>query len=220
MGRLATRMSVLAWIVSLAIGAFILGFLIFAESIDDETPVADRESADGIVVLTGGKSRIAQGLILLAQGKGKRLLITGVYPSTKRRTLKKITPRHKTLFECCIDIDHGAQDTIGNAQAVRDWARARNFKSVIVVTSSYHMLRSLVELRRALPGLKLVAHPVAPKNFRIDAWWAYPGTMRLLLSEYLKLIPAVARFCVSELGRRIAAASAMGYVAESARPRG
>ena len=201
--RVAKRIKMLSWAIGSAIGIFVLGFALFVHSIDGKNANSIAEPADGIVALTGGELRIAQALKLLAQGKGRRLLITGVHPATNRRVLKEIAPKHGPLFECCIDIDHGARNTIGNAKAARDWATAKDFRSVIVVTSSYHMPRSLVELRRALPGLKLVPHPVTPRNFRIDAWWAYPGTMRLLFSEYLKLIPAVARFCVSELGRRM-----------------
>ena len=201
--RVAKRLKILSWAVGTAIGIFVLGFVLFVRSIDGKNANSIAEPADGIVALTGGELRIAQALKLLAQGKGRRLLITGVHPATNRRVLKEIAPKHGPLFECCIDIDHGARNTIGNAKAARDWATAKDFRSVIVVTSSYHMPRSLVELRRALPGLKLVPHPVTPRNFRIDAWWAYPGTMRLLFSEYLKLIPAMARFCFSELGRRM-----------------
>ena len=199
----------LGWAIGSAAGIFVLGFVLFVYSIDGETSMAITEPADGIVALTGGESRISQALILLSQGKGRRLLITGVYPATNRRILKKIAPNHGLLFECCIDIDHAALNTIGNANAVREWAAANDFRSVIVVTSSYHMPRSLVELRRALPSFKLVAYPVTPKIFRSDGWWAHPGIIRLLLSEYLKLIPAVARLGVAELGRRIRGTTVM-----------
>ncbi|MGI9388068.1 MAG: YdcF family protein [Methyloligellaceae bacterium] len=209
MQRLARAMKVLAWTVGLAAGVFVLGFLFFAHSINGTNIAVGKEQADGIVVLTGAQSRIAEALTLLAAGKGQRLLITGVYPATKRKALKKIAPKHGPLFECCIDIDHIALNTIGNAKAVRDWATAKDFRSVIVVTSDYHMPRSLVELRRALPSLKLVAYPVTHDSLRVNAWWTHSGTTRLLISEYMKLIPAVARYCVSELGRRIIGPTAM-----------
>ena len=44
--------------------------------------VALDRNADGIVVLTGGTSRVTDALELLSSGRGKRLLITGVNPGT------------------------------------------------------------------------------------------------------------------------------------------
>ena len=38
-------------------------------------------NADGIVVLTGGSSRVSDAMELLAAGYGKRLLISGVHPT-------------------------------------------------------------------------------------------------------------------------------------------
>ncbi|MCE3519379.1 hypothetical protein LXJ58_32015, partial [Escherichia coli] len=71
--------------------------------------------ADGIVVLTGGYSRIEGALDLLKNKRGKRLFISGVHPSTKRGELQRVTRGDATLFECCVDIDRSALDTIGNA---------------------------------------------------------------------------------------------------------
>jgi uncharacterized SAM-binding protein YcdF (DUF218 family) len=97
------------------------------------------------------------------------------------------------LFRCCIDVGHVARDTIGNADETGQWARERRFKSLIVVTASYHMPRSLAELRRKLPDVELIPYPVQPRNVHVNAWWAHPGTMQLLVMEYLKFMPAFAR---------------------------
>ena len=60
--------------------------------------------ADGIVVLTGGKSRINEGVRLLAAGKAKRLLISGVHAQTSVRQLSRLVPGAGPLFNCCIDL--------------------------------------------------------------------------------------------------------------------
>src|SRR5216683_1250575 len=57
---------------------FAAGFLWFVWRMPSEEVALDR-SADGIVVLTGGASRILDGIELLAAGRGKRLLISGVH---------------------------------------------------------------------------------------------------------------------------------------------
>ncbi len=55
------------------------GFIWFLWAVpNDETPLT--HDADGIVVLTGGASRINDAIELMAAGRGKRLLISGLPP--------------------------------------------------------------------------------------------------------------------------------------------
>ncbi|MGI9381134.1 MAG: YdcF family protein [Methyloligellaceae bacterium] len=187
---------------------FGLGLFFFVSAISDSGFVQN-DKADGIVALTGGQSRIQEALKLLAVGSGKRMLITGVNPTTTTKNLKSIMPNYGTLFECCVDIDKVAANTIGNAVATRKWTEDHKFQSLIVVTSSYHMPRSMVELRRALPNVELIPYPVTPSNFHIDAWWAYPGTARLVITEYLKFIPAIARLAMTRISGSVQPISAV-----------
>ena len=177
---------------------FIAGFFLFVSYINIKQPNIIAE-ADGIVVLTGGPARIEQAVKLLADGKGKRLLISGVHPSTSKRDLRKLVPQHADMFNCCIDIDHIATNTIGNASQTKNWVGSKQFSSVIVVTASYHMPRSLVELRRAMPYTKLIPCPVKVNHVHMDAWWEYPGTLALLVKEYLKVIAATLRLGVTQM---------------------
>lgn len=181
-------------------GLTFAGFLFFSSLIEDR-PVSGIPRADGIVVLTGGQDRIPEGIKLLSQGKGQRLLISGVNPITTRKELASLTPNSKNLFRCCIDVDQVARDTIGNANETRHWVEQQGFRSLIVVTSSYHMPRSLAELRRALPDTQLIAYPVMPSRLHVNAWWAYKGTLKLLAKEYVKFIPAFGRCLLIQIGR-------------------
>ena len=122
------------------------------------TEVALRRNADGIVVLTGGAFRISDALELLAAGRGQRLLITGVNPATRSREISRLVPEHQRWFACCVDLDHSAINTIGNAIETRRWAKARGFKSLIVVTSNFHMPRAMAELAHQLPDVTLVPY--------------------------------------------------------------
>ena len=71
--------------------------------------------ADGIVVLTGGSSRVADAIELLSEGRGKRLLITGVHRGTTSAEIARLAPAYGRLINCCIDLDHSAVNTVGNA---------------------------------------------------------------------------------------------------------
>lgn len=186
------------------VAVFAIGFLLFAHSIARD-PGAVRQPADGIVVLTGGQARISEAVKLLDEGKAQRLLITGVHEHTSRAALAKLVQSGGDLFKCCVDLDHKARDTAGNATETRSWAKRQGFSSLIIVTSSYHMPRSLAELERAMPGVELIPYSVVPRNFRVDAWWFYPGTMRILFLEYLKYIPAFAQLCVARAAHLLGA---------------
>jgi uncharacterized SAM-binding protein YcdF (DUF218 family) len=158
--------------------------------------VEDREPrsigpADGIVALTGGAERIPDAVNLLADGRARRLLITGVNQATSESALSDVTPDTARLLSCCIDLDRNALNTVGNALEAARWVRLNGFKSIIVVTSSYHMPRSLMELERVLPDTELIAYPVVSSRLKINRWWQDPGTIRILVFEYAKYRGAV-----------------------------
>jgi uncharacterized SAM-binding protein YcdF (DUF218 family) len=173
----------------------VAGFAAFASSTRDHS-AADVRDADAIVVLTGGDHRVSEGLRLLAEGRGRRLLISGVNRNTSREDLRRRTSLSGLLFECCVDIGHEALDTAGNADETQAWRRIWGFQRIIVVTSRYHMPRSLMEFARVMPHATFIPHAVA--RGQASETWPDPE-LRLILSEYVKTIPASLRFAVSRL---------------------
>ena len=180
----------------------IIGFIVFANSVDRER-VEPAHAADGIAVLTGGVARIDEAMKLLAKGKAKRVLITGVNQATTKEQLKRLASQGGQYFACCVDIDKEALNTIDNATETAQWVALHRYGSIVVVTSNYHMPRALAELARAMPGVTLIPYPVIDNNVHVERWWTYPGTTRLLLSEYLKYLPALGRLGATNLVRLI-----------------
>ncbi len=80
-------------------------------------------------------------------------------------------PQHDRLLECCVDLDHSAVNTVGNAAETRRWAQGPRFRSLIVVTSNYHMPRTMAELGRQLPDVALIPFPVVSDKLRAEPWW-------------------------------------------------
>jgi uncharacterized SAM-binding protein YcdF (DUF218 family) len=185
-----------------ALVLLIIGFIVFANSVDREHSVPQR-SADGIAVLTGGMSRIDEAMKLLAEGKAKRVLITGVNRTTTTEELKELASQGDQYFTCCVDIDKEARNTIDNATETSEWVALHHYGSIIVVTSNYHMPRALAELARVMPGVTLIPYSVVDNNVHLERWWTYPGTTRLLLSEYLKYLPALTRLGATNLVRLV-----------------
>jgi uncharacterized SAM-binding protein YcdF (DUF218 family) len=168
------------------------GFIWFIRHVPAEEVALDRD-ADGIVVLTGGASRISDAIDLLAAGRGKRLLISGVHRATSSAEIARIAPRHEGLVSCCVDLDHSAVNTTGNAIETRRWVKDRNFSSLIVVTSAYHMPRTMAELAKQMPDVALVPFPVVTEKLRNQPWWASGPTAKLIFSEYAKFVVAQLR---------------------------
>jgi uncharacterized SAM-binding protein YcdF (DUF218 family) len=169
-----------------------LGFVRFVALLPTaETPPA--RNTDGIVALTGAAFRINDALELLAEGRGRRLLITGVNPGTRPQEISRLTPEFQRWFSCCVDLDRSATNTIGNAIETRRWATDQGFRSLIVVTSNFHMPRAIVELAHQLPGVALVPYPVISERVRVESWWTNFSTTRLLFWEYLKYLAAMVR---------------------------
>jgi len=177
-----------------AAGAVLLGagFCWFYLNIPSEEVTLDRK-ADGIVVLTGAATRIPDAIELLAVERGKRLLISGVHRDTRAREIARLTPLYSKYFSCCIDLDRSALNTFGNALETKRWAREHNFNSLIVVTSNWHMQRSIAELKHQLPDVTLIAFPVISPRVKDEPWWSNIDTARLLFAEYLKYLLALTR---------------------------
>jgi len=212
-GRLA---SILLGALGLGALAVALGFFLFVGALDRYAAAPAR--ADAIVALTGGSHRVEDALGLLAGGKGGRLLISGVHETTTLGEIARLNPARAALLDCCVDLDHRARNTIGNAIETRRWAAERGFASLIVVTSNYHMPRTLLELDNALPDLEIIPYSVAPAGLDTTTWWREPNAARLLAVEYLKFLAVYVRTRVEGDPERSAAAHLMSGLRAPVRP--
>lgn len=178
-------------LVFLSLSLFLGGFVVFAEHVRRATPTLERP-VDGIVALTGGAQRIDEALALLERGAGRRLLVSGVNRATTLAAFASANAVSGESLACCIDLGRDARDTRGNAAEARAWAIDNDLRSLLVVTSAYHMPRSLAEFNEAMPDVRLVPYPVQHASLRLDAWTHDPAVFRLVFGEYLKYL--VVRF--------------------------
>ena len=162
-------------LLSLVFLAWMLGFAWFALLMP--MPAADQRT-DGIVVLTGAPGRIDHALNLLERRQAQRLFISGVDPDVRPQELAREYDRPEALFECCVALGFEARDTRSNATEVAQWVARRNYRSIRLVTTDWHMRRAYFELRRVVPE-KVTVVP--------DAVRSVPE-IRTLLREYHKYL--------------------------------
>lgn len=196
--RWVRRLGVAAGAVVLLLGA---GLIVFLASI----PAPARSlppRGDAIIVLTGSEERIRAAALILKQQRGRRLLISGVNRINGREDVRRVTGLPAELFDCCVDLGYSALDTMGNAAEAREWASVHNVDSLIVVTTTVHMPRSLADLGRTMPKVRLIPHGVAvhlPGSQR-PASSVFDWTVaRYVLKEYVKFLPAAALNVASRL---------------------
>lgn len=198
MRRARTRRSRLRWLVgTLAIVAiaWFVGFLDFVADIPrDRADMPDNGGHyDAIVVLTGGSGRLEAGLALLEAGRAKKLFVSGVNRDVDVEALLDLGDAAPRYLKCCVVPGYQAGDTSGNAAETAAWMASEGYTSLLLVTANYHLSRSLVELRSALPDATIDAWPVFPPKVQVAQWWRWPGTAKLLAGEYTKYLAAMLR---------------------------
>ncbi len=147
-------------VVVFVLGLLVIDFLLFARrAATMEADPAIR--GDAIVALTGGSGlRIAEGVQLVSEGRGGHLLISGVHPDVTMNDLMALAGGDPDVWACCVTIGHAAETTLGNADETAAWAYENGYQDLILVTSDYHMARSLLVLQDAMPDIALEPWPV------------------------------------------------------------
>ena len=161
-----------------------VGWLWFATSITMTENNKTVTKTDAIIVLTGGRGRINEGLNLLAQKTAPALFISGVHKDVTKKDILKSWQNSTPSKLCCISLGYQSTDTISNAIEVRQWVVKNDINSFHLVTSSYHMPRAFMEISQQLPHTIIIKHPVFPSDFQLGGarFW------KLTFSEYNKRI--------------------------------
>jgi len=173
---------------------WIVGLLAFATRVDRSTPAADPPVADGVVALTGASdARISSAMLLLEKGKARRMLVSGVNPEASRADMRGVAKADHRIYDCCVDLGYQATDTVGNARETAHWARAYDYRTLILVTSDFHMPRALLELKGALPEGQIIPYPIRTTELDARHWWRSHEGVRRMVLEYSKYMVILVR---------------------------
>ena len=193
--------SIFITFVSIIIISFLIyffnGLFNYQERILSLTEYSSKRVSN-IVILTGGSNRIRDGLKIIKNLESSaiintKLLISGTGKGFTISNVKKLLPKNKSLnlfLKCCIELDNKSQNTHSNAIETLKWAKKKNIKTFILITSNYHMPRAFLEFKAKMPNFKIIAHPITPKRHDINNWMDSFETFSLIFIEYSKFLIA------------------------------
>lgn len=162
-------------------------FLDFMEATRGYYNAAKHEKADAIVVLTGGKGRAEEGLSLLRQGRAELLILSGVNEDADAASIyfysRLVEKEHGSIV-----LDKVSRSTYENAEVVSGIVREKGIRSIILITSGYHMKRADFIFRHVMAPDVVIYNYVAPTpNFDVARWWS-GGSLMLVMVEFLKYL--------------------------------
>lgn len=181
------RIYLLIAIIFVLFMAWAAGFLLFDNAINKYAADKYRKT-DAVVVLTGGRNRIAESIRLLNDNLAEKLFISGVSEKVSIKDIENKAGVHIDSPDK-VELGYKAHDTIGNALEIKEWIENNNITSVRLVTSNYHLPRSMVELNALDLPLEILPHPVYSDSIA-KRWYMSWGTFKFMAEEYNKFLAA------------------------------
>ena len=153
-----------------------------------------------VVILTGGTNRIKEGFEVIYKLDKKsitnlKVLVSGTGKGFSKLSLQeKLNPGFDLrLIECCVELDSVSHNTYSNAIETSKWVSKNNIEEILLITSNYHIPRSILEFQNKMPNLKILYYPIIPKKHQINKWLKSFETFSLIFIEYCKYIIANVR---------------------------
>lgn len=169
-------------LLSLLFTLWLAGFLAFAAHAILLQPQDTGQKTDAIIVLTGGNSRVEEGLALLNRGTAPKIFISGVHQDVQPEEILGMS--NDTPSSSDVELGYEATTTQQNGEETRDWIEMNEISSVRLVTNNYHMLRAFMEVKSTSPNVVIVLHPVKHSDHDLND----PSFWKLLFSEYHKVL--------------------------------
>ena len=176
--------------LGILLSTWFVGLILFDYKIN-HLSVDDNKKTDAIVILTGGRHRLEKAIELLNKGVSDKLFVSGVQKNISLSELEKRTGL-KVASDREIVLDKVASNTFENARETNEWIKKHHIKSIRLVTSNYHILRSLTEIRRLNKDVEIIVHPVFSEKVA-SSWWKSFYSFYFLAQEYNKFLAAYVR---------------------------
>jgi uncharacterized SAM-binding protein YcdF (DUF218 family) len=123
--------------------------------------------ADVVVVLSGSKRRLPPALALIRRGVAPVLALSTVQRTKHWPQAARLCATHRYAGARVLCFTAVPFSTQGEARAVARLARKRGWRSVVVVTSTFHITRADLLFRRCYHGALSLVGAGSP-------WWQLP----------------------------------------------
>lgn len=158
-----------------------------------ETTISALPSADAIVVLTGGSGRLEHALELMEYNKSRWMFVSGVNIQAKKDEIFDFAIQghsvHYQKYKNQIALGFDAVNTVTNAQESYEWAEKQGVKTMLLVTSDYHMPRALYEFEKENDkGFQITPAPSDSGLLDFGAVIKSPMSLLLVINEFHKYV--------------------------------
>ena len=140
-----------------------------------------------IVVLAGSSGRINTAYELMKEREVPVLFVAGVYKAVSFEALAKEFNIDYNDRER-IKIDNASRTTVENAKVALQFAEENNIKTIVLVTSVYHIKRAEMIFNKVFEdqGAMIIPYTAYTTKLEPDSWWCDYRTFINLLDEYVK----------------------------------
>lgn len=150
------------------------------------------KKADVIIAVSGGDTaaRTQKAIDLYMDGWADKLIFSGA-ASDRSGPSNAAVMRDQALdqgvSEQAIYIEDQSETTKQNAEKTQDILQDKNIREAILVTSRYHMKRTMLEFQNRAENIEFRASPADVDNQWSAWWWTTPYGWYLALSEIVKI---------------------------------
>lgn len=161
---------------------------------------APARPADAIVVFAGGvgesgkagggyQERVKHAVDLYQQGKAPRMIFSSGYTFVFKETevMKQLAMAHGVPATAII-LETDAATTRENVMFVAQLLRRERWRSILLVSSPYHMRRALLAWRKLAPDIAVIPTPVLSSQFYVHDRGASLEQIRGIIHEYAGLL--------------------------------
>lgn len=160
---------------------------------ENPSDVRGCNKADVIIAVSGGDTtaRTQAAIDLYKHGWAPKLIFSGAAADKLGPSNAAVMRDYATkqgIPRSVISIEDSSETTSQNAENTKDILVEQGVTSAIVVSSSYHQKRVLIEFQTRAPAVQFRAHPAGSDNQWSVWWWTTPYGWYLALSEVFKII--------------------------------
>ena len=158
-------------------------------------------NADPVVVFGGGAGRIEKGYELISNGYSKHLIISPAKPVSLAKYDNKYGWKKgfKHIYET------KARTTFENAVYIKRLIAKHHFKSVLLVTSTWHLPRSYLLLKTQLlfSGIQIYRVGSNCSSTGRLSWWESPKIRKFVYDEFIQLWGSVGEYFIYLLNGKL-----------------